>query len=73
LIDKRDPKEISDVARDGFCKAFGVSPQEQIDMEESLRLWQFNCSGDDYLSPDYTVPEWIDRNPFSQEKYHLRE
>jgi len=73
LIDRRDPVPVSDLARESFQKAFGVTPQDQIDMEEQLRSWKFQCSGDTNVTVDYKIPEWTNLNPYSSEKYCLGE
>lgn len=73
VLSRYAPPPITDVARESFFVAFGITPQEQLDLEEALSRWQFNLVGDTPIESDYTVPDWINRNPYSCEKYHLRE
>lgn len=42
--------DISWEARDTFALAFGVSIQEQMEVEANLRLWDINCGGE-YFKP----------------------
>jgi len=54
------PRPIQDCARSSFELAFGVSPNEQIDMERALRGWSFDCSSPNiYWGSERDVPTWL--------------
>lgn len=54
------PRPIEHCARTSFERAFGVSPNEQIDMEHALRDWTFDPSSENiYWGPERDVPTWL--------------
>jgi hypothetical protein len=64
--------EIHPSARDSFMAAFGVTPQDQVDMELRLRNWSFSLQGDVAYPCDIDKISW--KRPFgifTPEIYHL--
>lgn len=53
------PQEISECARESFAVSFGVPPAEQIAIEDSLRLWQFDVHGTVFWGEEWAVHSWL--------------
>jgi len=68
-----NPQPINDTARESFTRAFGITAEEQMEMEQFFDRWNFPISGAEPLGPDYDVASW-ERISFStKEAWPLRE
>jgi hypothetical protein len=67
------PQPISDTARESFTRAFGITADEQMELERFFSSWSFTLDGAVPSGPDYDVMTW-QRNSFSTlEAWPLRE
>lgn len=72
MLTRHEPQVITSEARLSFMKAFGVSIQEQIWIENWLADWTFSFSGDVVLPQDVDPIRWIRANgPYTEEHYHF--
>lgn len=69
-LTRRDPVRITDDARVSFSEAYDISVQEQLDMEDFLRGWEFNLLGDETRDRDIDVATWRLASDCSREVYH---
>ncbi len=58
-LQRIDPRPVTTEARLSFAAAFGWSVELQIEIEEFLKGWSFNLSGDDILTEDIDVSSWL--------------
>lgn len=72
-LTRLDPQPITDVARESFAKAFGISVEDQVELENFLRNWEFSLSGAIPLTDDYDVRAWQHTSHSTPEAWPLRE
>lgn len=72
-LERLDPQPITDGARLSFFKAFGITPWEQLQMEEFLDSWEFPLGGSQERQEDYDVSSWSVITPFTDEAWPMRE
>jgi len=65
-----DPEPITEVARSSFHRAYGVSPDGQVYMEDWLRSWTFEIEGTIELPEEWDVPQWDHRPADTPELYY---
>lgn len=53
------PRPITEVARSSFEIAFGLSPADQIHLEERLAGWTFETDNAVFWGPEWDVPAWL--------------
>lgn len=68
-----DPQPITDTARESFTRAFGITAEEQVEMEKFFDSWRPSLSGAQPLGPDYDVASWQPTCFSTPEAWPLRE
>lgn len=63
------PLPITDVARLSYARAFGVSPQRQLEQEKFLKQWSFSVEGVTELGGDIDKDTWAMPCPHTPELY----
>jgi hypothetical protein len=72
-LERLDPQPITDTARMSFSRAFGISVEEQLEMEKFLDSWTFPITGCQDLLEDYDVTSWSLSTASTPEAWPMRE
>jgi hypothetical protein len=72
-LERLDPQPITDTARMSFARAFGISVEEQLEMEQFLDSWKFPITGCQDLQADYDVTSWSLSTASTPEAWPMRE
>lgn len=72
-LERLKPNPITDEARLSFSAAFGISIQEQLDMEEYFRRVVLRIDGLELLTDDVDVHSWTLNAYHTPELYSMRE
>ncbi len=59
--------EISCEARETFSEAFGIDVPTQLDVEASLRSWNFSVEGDRIAAGSWDPMSWVNERDTFQE------
>jgi len=68
-LNRLGPQAIATEARVSFAAAFGVTIDEQIEMEKCLDKWTIELTGDVLLTTSRDVATWIDHRAYFPERY----
>jgi len=72
-LERLDPQPITDEARISFHRAFGITVEEQLEMEQFLDSWTFPITGCQDLLEDFDVPSWSLTSASTPEAWPMRE
>lgn len=72
-LERLAPKTITDCARESFARAFGVSIEMQLELEQFFSSWTFTVCGTEDLGPDIDVATWRKTSFSTREACSLRE
>ncbi len=70
-LDSIKPRPILDCARESFAIAFGLAPDEQVDLEERLNAWAFDVESLHHWGDEWDVFSWLSYKS-SAERYPLQ-
>jgi hypothetical protein len=72
-LERLDPQPITDEARISFHRAFGITVEEQLEMEQFLDSWTFPITGCQDLLEDFDVTSWSLTSASTPEAWPMRE
>jgi hypothetical protein len=72
-LERLNPQPITDTARISFARAFGITVEEQLEMEQFLDSWKFPITGCQDLQADYDVTSWSLSTASTPEAWPMRE
>jgi hypothetical protein len=72
-LERLNPQPITDTARMSFARAFGITAEEQLEMEQFLDSWTFPITGCQDLQADYDVTSWSLSTASTPEAWPMRE